>query len=143
MNDYTMFWQLRERQARRSMGFSLLELLIVLALIGLMAGLIFPRFANFYSSLERAFERDEIIVQLNRLGFLAYQQGEDLWLQQYPNNPKPLPLELPQGWQIQTNEVIRYRHNGLCAGGALTLVHGESTWSYQLVAPFCQLEAGT
>ena len=124
---------------RRMRGFSLLELLVVLALIGLMAGIILPRFSGFFGSLERALERDEIILQINRLGFLAYRQGIDTVLQKYPDNPDKLSLSLPEGWRIETKPPIRYRQNGLCAGGELSLIYEQARYRYQLKAPFCQI----
>lgn len=119
-------------------GFTLLELLIVLLVLGLVTGLVLPRMSAIYEGMVVSYEKDDIVSQLNGLHFKTFQQGENFDLMVYPlptNSPKL--LELPEGWKLQAQQPIRFRSNGACTGGHLTLFHGEETFVVKLEPPFC------
>ncbi len=123
----------------RVKGFTLLELLIVLLVIGLVAGLVMPRLSNIYDGMVTMYEKDDVMAQLNGLHFKVFQYGQVFDLISYPlpqNAPKL--LELPQGWTLKTETPIRFRSNGSCSGGHLTLLHGEDNFILKLEPPFCR-----
>jgi len=123
----------------RVKGFTLLELLIVLLVIGLVAGLVVPRLSNIYDGMVTMYEKDDIMAQLNGLHFKVFQHGQVFDLIEYPlpsNMPKL--LELPQGWTLKTETPIRFRSNGACSGGHLKLLHGEDSFVLKLEPPFCR-----
>lgn len=123
----------------RANGFTLLELLIVLLVLGLVSGLVLPRLSNIYDGMVTMYERDDILVQLNSLHFKVFQYGQVFDLISYPL-PKDAPklLELPPNWTLTTETPIRFRSNGSCSGGHLTLLHGEESFSIKLEPPFCR-----
>ena len=120
-------------------GYTLLELLVVLVIIGLLSGIMMPRLVTFYDSLNRAFERDEIIAQLNRLSYVAFQTRRGFTLRDYPSKDKSISLNLPEGWTLHTKQAIIYRANGACGGGVVQLSHPQQSLSLRLEAPFCQI----
>ena len=58
-------------------GFTLLELLVVLALVGLVAAIAFPNLERLYEAVTRETERDSILDQFAGLGLRAMRQGRN------------------------------------------------------------------
>jgi prepilin-type N-terminal cleavage/methylation domain-containing protein len=182
-------------QEKIPLGFTLPELLVVLLIMSLLAGVTIPYLTKMYDSVQMAFQRDEIIAQLGSLNYLAFQQGQGFTLIRYPPKKEkvkkefetffsedfdedseesetllhedlkseefeqdneengteqsekqkpieiletPIPLELPEGWQIRTKKPILFRANGACSGGMLYLYYQTQKYYIQLVPPFCE-----
>lgn len=125
-------------------GYTLIEIVLVLFIVGLLSGLAVPRLTTIYDNLQVAFTRDEIFAQLSHLSYQAFHQARDLTLTTYPlqkqeNTQDSLPLELPVGWQIQAKEPILFHANGVCTGGTVYLYYQNLEFRVQLTPPFCQL----
>lgn len=122
-------------------GYTLLELLIVIVLIGLISGLTLPRLSRLYESAMTALERDLVLRQIAGLGYRAYRAGKTIELVSYPlPEGKHLPLELPEGWVLTAESPIRYHYNGVCDGGMLILGRGEQKSRWRLLPPLCHPE---
>ena len=68
----------RDWRAPRSLrGFTLLELLVVFALVGLVAAIAFPNLERLYAAVTREAERDHILDQFAGLGLRAMRQGRN------------------------------------------------------------------
>ncbi len=138
-----------------SNGYTLLELLVVMLIFSLLAGVTIPRLTTMYDSVQTAFERDEVFARLGELGYLSFRQSRDFTLTDYPpiyeNDPytleeiKPVPKlptnwKLPKDWQIRVDAPILFRANGACNGGILQLQYQQQKIKIQLKPPFCQPE---
>lgn len=132
-------------------GYTLLELLVVLLIFSLLSALVVPRLTAVYRSFQLAFTRDEIIAQIGSLGYQAFQQGQNLKLIRYPpdaieninseeeiEEQQLLPLELPDGWQIYTENPVIFQANGVCLGGTVFVHYQEQIFRLLLEPPFCQ-----
>lgn len=127
-------------------GFSLLEILIVLAIMGVMMTLIAPRMV---SSIESA--------RFSRTVNLAAQQVSQLRAQAVlekrpiifaPSGGEIIninaltitDLELPEGWQM-SGDMIAISATGLCEGGrvSFTSQNGQSA-IFKYEAPHCRAE---
>jgi general secretion pathway protein G len=119
-------------------GFTLLELVVVLFVLGLLSALALPRLATVYDSLVAAYARDEVLAQLNGLSYAAFQHSQDFVLSRYPAPAQaPIPLILPTDWTLSADPPIRFRANGACSGGTVQVHYQKFSQSIALDPPFC------
>lgn len=136
----------RARQrGRPQAGFTLLEMLVVMVLVGLLTALALPNLQRMAQSVEAATHRDALLSDIASLGYRAYVLGQSFDLgpataAQMLRDGNPV-LALPSGWRIGTDAAVRYSFSGFCAGGALTL-HGPDGRSERLVLqpPLCRVQ---
>ena len=132
-------------------GFTLLELMVVLTLVGLVAALAAPNLQGLYGSVTRATERDYILDQFADLGAEALLRGRDYVVLDAasatgeaaipPVGYEAYPLDVPAGWQVRLDRPLFVRANGVCLGGAATLLHQESApVRIELRPPYCRVE---
>ncbi len=133
-------------------GFSLLELLVVLALVSLVAALALPNLVGLYDSATRATERDSILDQFAGIGREAMLKGHGYAVYSTAD-PQPsdvpnagvhaYPLLVPEGWQVELDRPLRVRPNGVCLGATVTLSHPDSApVEVALEPPYCRVEDG-
>lgn len=68
-------------RARKTRGFTLLEVVVVLAIISLTSAIVFPRLTIMAASYEFATQRDSFEQILNGLPYQAYRENDDRILQ--------------------------------------------------------------
>lgn len=127
----------------RQRGFTLLEILVVLSLLGLIAGVALPRLSSLYDSSIRSFQRDEIRRQLEQLPIRAMEQSSEIILTSQTDPSEQgdlpaLPIELPNGWSIKTSQPIHFLANGVCLGGEVSLSFAGRREQWRLSPPLCQ-----
>ncbi len=142
-------------------AFTLLELLVVLTLFSLMAGLALPRLTQIQSSFQRATDKDEILMQIADIGYRVVQRGyggrlqpvhslapasassstQSASSQETPFAHFELPISLPAGWTLDPKQELIYLDNGVCLGGEIRAVSERDTFTITLLAPYCQPES--
>ncbi len=133
-------------ERRRVAGFTLLEMVVVLAIMALVAGVAAVRMFSLISSWRERTQLESIEQQIVRLPMLARQRGSDIVLPPPapPSVAAPVdidapPLTLPDGWVVHFDRPLRVRASGLCEGARIELEHGDRRY-YRIVSPpFCQL----
>ena len=136
--------------ARRK-GFTLLEMIVVLALVGVLATLALPNLQRLYASAQRSTERDRILDQLGSLPSVAMLRrrsyvvyGTEAPAQSatptsaLQDDAERYPLQVPQGWQVVFDKPLVVRASGICLGAELTLSHADAaSVRVALRPPYC------
>ncbi len=143
----------RKEARRPRRGFTLLELLVVLAVLGLATALAMPNLQRLYAAATQASERDYVLDQFSALGREAMLRGRAYVV--FGNAPPPDPAEaaryadyeiyvvdVPEGWRLGLDRPLVVLANGVCLGGALTLSHEEAAAvRVELAPPYCRVDA--
>jgi prepilin-type N-terminal cleavage/methylation domain-containing protein len=133
-----------QRPGQALRGFTLLEMLVVLAVLSLVVGLAAPRLYRTYQAVVERGEREGIVAQLaalslraNALG-VAFTLAADSIARILPDG-RPM-IALPAGWQLSTDRPIRFNFVGMCDGGTVRLRSpiGEQV-DVDLDAPACEI----
>lgn len=132
-------------------GFTLVEILVVVFIIGLMSALVLPRVSVLFERFIVAYRRDDVLRQLADLGPRAVRESRAIHLrstpepepagsarrQPSPPTPEDVRLDLPSGWKVVLDTPINYRFDGVCSGGRVTLDTGSQRYAYRLSPPHC------
>ncbi len=126
----------------RSQGFTLLEILMVLMLVGLAGSVVVPRVGGIYDNLVLRSDREELLRDIQGLPARAYAEGRVYAARPQATTSNAImlasALEVPSGWSLEFSEQLIYRANGFCGGGEMTISHEQDRrWRYILAAPFC------
>ena len=120
-----------------STGYTLLEIIVIISIMGGIAGLAVPRLSVFYESVKASGEKSEVLRQISELGYKAFEGARGFELVRFPQNEDEpdLPLDLPDGWEIFTDQPVRYTAKGICLGGTLYIKNKAGSMRVRLEPP--------
>lgn len=124
----------KRRPALPQAGFTLLELLVVLSIVAMTAGLVLPSTSRWIAAARERAWQQELRAQLAALPMRAFQTGEPLELDA-PALRKLLgdADALPASVQLELSAPLRYSAAGVAAGATTVRVRDaddhEQTWS--------------
>ena len=122
-----------------SAGYTLLELMVVLAIMGIIMGLATPRLVKMYDAKQFSLEKDDIKFQLGKLASIAYATSTTINLKQAVTPGEQQLISLPDNWSISDSaEKISYSIYGFCNGGIIQLRKEDREITFELSPPFCQ-----
>jgi prepilin-type N-terminal cleavage/methylation domain-containing protein len=101
-------------------GFTLLELLVVLVLLGLVTGLVAPLAVNGLRAARERAVSAELGALLEELPVRAFAAGVAQAFD--ARTLTRLMGELPPGWEIRVDPVLNYSPSGVASGGEVRLV---------------------
>lgn len=144
----------------RGAGYTLLEMVVVLALLGLATAMVAPATFRMIQSWRDADEVAQVLAELAALPAAAREQGRELQLasppapaatglastRQPPDPVESAPIALPDGWHLEMDSPLLVRANGACGDATGTLVTTRQQIRFRVEAPFCRIErlpAGT
>lgn len=108
----------RPGSRRAGRGFTLLELLVVLAIVGLSAGIMVPALSRAVDAAQERAWTQELGAALAALPLKAFHGGQPLQLDAGAVRAL-LPDQLPPGAEITLLEPLRYSAMGMARGGLL------------------------
>ncbi len=130
----------------------MLELIVVLALVGLVLVLVLPNLGRLYEGFARTAEQGRLLDRLSGIGreamlrgraYAVYGTGDGLGEGGGEGRVvgyETYDLRIPQGWKIALDRPLLVRANGVCLGATVTLSHrGGSTAHVVLEAPYCRV----
>lgn len=122
-------------------GFTLLEMLVVLAIAGMLAGVTLPNLAKMAERAHLSTQRQSILSGIENLGYRAYSNGKPYSLTALDSTSDTPPFVIPEGWRLKAERPITFAVNGVCSGGVIVL-SGPDQASEQLLlkAPLCRIE---
>jgi prepilin-type N-terminal cleavage/methylation domain-containing protein len=124
---------------RTSHGFTLLEIVVVLAIIATIAGVALPNFARMIESYQQKTTLGLVTSELGGLSFRAFSEAKPIILSE--NTYRALVPSLPVDWQIILAAPIMIQANGFCSGGSASITaKNGSAWEVNLAAPLCKAE---
>ena len=135
--------------ARRGRGFTLLELVVVLAIMALVVAFAAIRLRTFIETWRANAVRDTVFGEVQHLPVLARVAGRRLRIASLPAAAASAPdsaskMDWPEGWTAHFDPPLTINPNGACADSNLLLSDGSHRYSARVAAPFCTvtLDAG-
>ena len=131
---------------RKQIGFTLIEMTVVLVILGMVTALAIPNLVNLYQSVERRTSFDAAFSSFNALGRAANQQKGGFVLSapegRLEITDQSITLAFPENWRVELGGPVRFLSNGACLGGDIRIIEDQELLHQQsLEKPFCRLEA--
>jgi prepilin-type N-terminal cleavage/methylation domain-containing protein len=106
----------------RERGFTLLEALVTLTLLGLLVAVVFPNMGRWYAGMQTRQAIAQVRGQLQQLPAVAVFTGQDLGLNDVmgaqPTVEPRYRLNLPPGWVLADAGELRFLRTGYCTPGS-------------------------
>lgn len=113
-------------------GFTIIELLVVLVILGMLAAAVTPALDNWLMSREAALAEEELSTKLAALPLQASRAGRLIVIQ----NEQDLQID---SLTLSAKTPIKVLPNGFCSGGELTVDLGDRQAAFTVHPPFCEL----
>lgn len=123
------------RRARE--GFTLLEMLVVLAIVGLVAAVAVPTTVRGIGSWRRQAQVDAVADQVRGLPGRARASGAGIVVSNETLAGEAPPLRVADGWRLLAPEPLEVTAAGACQGGLLELQGDGQPVLLRVAAPFC------
>jgi prepilin-type N-terminal cleavage/methylation domain-containing protein len=134
---HPMLGTFRRNDAR---GYTLIELVVVMALLAGLSGMVLPSLYSGYQRMAADYEKTDLTKNLSKFGYIAFKKRQQIILEAdatevvYAEFP-----DLPQGWKFFVEGRVSYYPTGVCGGGRITLKKGVVDSKMIMAPPFCRL----
>jgi|LauGreDrversion4_2_1035121.scaffolds.fasta_scaffold345828_3 prepilin-type N-terminal cleavage/methylation domain-containing protein len=130
---------------RQQRGFTLIEMLASITLMGLMAGLLLPNFQKWAQRTQQKVDASAILMQLQKLQVRAALLGQDIDLDEKTASllladGQPV-LQLPQGWRLMPNQSPWRMHaSGSCANAQIRVANADQHLEFESSQDNCDIQ---
>jgi len=124
----------------RSSGFTLIEILLVMAILGLILSVTLPISYDLYKSYKASLRAEEVMIfvsSLKRESFL-YNERKTLTSENGMMRVNGEDKRIPET-RIRIDSPIEFYKNGTTSGGLVTLVTGNEVYEVRVQAPLGNL----
>ena len=121
----------------RQRGFTLLEMIVVLAILGLATALVAPAAIRGIDSWRRQSQLDSLLDQIRALPGNARASGRPIVLSAAALKAADAPLRVDGDWTLGVPEPWNVAGNGVCAGGEVTIGNAVGSRTIAVAPPFC------
>lgn len=110
-------------------GFTLVEMMAVMVLLGLLAGIILPNFERWFESTQDKVSATEIASNVQKLLIRSALLEEDFLLEtsnigKLLSDGQPA-LTLPSGWRMQEDQQLNVWRSGICDHAEIYFTHAK------------------
>lgn len=130
-------------RTRRCDGFTLIEMMAVMVLIGMLAALVMPSMQRWFAGLDTRVESADMASRLRRLYARTALLSQDFVLTPETAgmalSDGAAALALPAGWTLAAGQALTLRSSGICAPGSLTLRSPAATLVLRIASPDCDV----
>ncbi len=130
----------------RARGFTLLELLIVLSVVGLLSALVAPRISTWADAAQQRARLQALRQQLQALPEQAFLSGQGLHWRGAPDQAPPLQaLQATPVWQLRAKPGLFIDSNGMTEAASIEVLgaDGQVLARWRWISPAGRLESMT
>ena len=120
-----------------SPGYTLLELVVVMAILAMATALAAPAGYRMIRSWQEATDVDDVLLQMERLPLAVRASGSPLSTKADGGIPQ---IHLPAGWSLRMAEPFRILSNGYCSDARGVLMTASQSIDFRIRSPFCKVE---
>jgi prepilin-type N-terminal cleavage/methylation domain-containing protein len=130
---------------RTNNGFTLLEMVVVLVIMGVVSSLAVPGLQKMYDSMSASLMRNELSASLNNLALDVRAQGRSLVFRGYPASSDVLPGRFLKRLEVldvtlEMQEPLLITAAGFCPhAGVMKVIKGEKSYLLNLRSPDCRV----
>ena len=121
----------------RQHGFTLLEMIVVLAILGLATAMVAPSALRSIDTWRRQAEQDSLLDQIRALPGNARATGRPVVISDEALAAAKPPLQVAADWRLRVPEAWRVHANGVCEGGQVEIGNAYGTRMIMVASPFC------
>ena len=121
----------------RQHGFTLLEMIVVLAILGLATAMVAPSALRSIDTWRRQTEQDSLLDQIRALPGNARTAGRMVIVSSETLASAEAPLKISADWTLRVPSAWRVHPNGVCDGGEVEIVNAYGVRVIEVASPFC------